>query len=276
MPISLTAPQARRVAHARTLLQSVGHACSTLRLEAPVRAGQALSGAQPQGAVLDTSQATEHASSERRAVRTREIWPGDLGELLGRLVQDFEAPEDASTDARREAERSRDFHDGNQWTAEEIAIPRKRRQPVVWNNIIGRKVELLRGLERRGRSDPEAFPRNPVDGVRADAATQALRHVADENRFDVIRSAAYDNMLVEGFGGCEVIVEMQEDGAGYDVVINHIPWSRLYYDPHLLRSAFAAPGLHRRHLPGRRDLDGPGNRDGHVSGLRGHTVHDAR
>ena len=165
-------------------------------------------------------------------------WPGDETVLLGRLVDAFEDAETASVDARAEAERSRDMHDGRQWTAEEAAILRKRRQPLVWNNVIGRKVELLRGLERRGRSDPEAFPRNPVDNVRADAATQALRYISDENRFDVVRSAVYDNMLVEGFGGCEVIVEEQQDGDGYDVIINHIPWERLYYDPHSQHPAF--------------------------------------
>ncbi|MGD0106320.1 MAG: hypothetical protein ABSC06_20105 [Rhodopila sp.] len=165
-------------------------------------------------------------------------WPGDEAELLGRLVREFEDSEESSADSRHEAERSRDFHDGRQWTAEEAAILRRRRQPVVWNNVIGRKVELLRGLERRGRSDPEAFPRNPVDNVRADAATQALRYISDENRFDVIRSAVYDQMLVEGFSGAEVIVEEQQDGDGYDVVINHIPWERLYYDPHSQHPAF--------------------------------------
>lgn len=165
-------------------------------------------------------------------------WPGDEQALLVRLIREFEDSEESSADSRHEAERSRDMHDGRQWTADEVAILRKRRQPIVWNNVIGRKVELLRGLERRGRSDPEAFPRNPVDNVRADAATQALRYISDENRFDVIRSSVYDNMLVEGFGGAEVIVEQQQDGDGYDVVMNHIPWDRIYYDPHSQHPAF--------------------------------------
>lgn len=165
-------------------------------------------------------------------------WPGDENDLLARLLREFEESEHATFASRAEAERSRDFVSGNQWTAEEIAVLRRRRQPIVWNNIIGRKVELLRGLERRGRSDPEAFPRNPVNNVRADAATQALRYISDENRFDVIRSSVYENMLVEGFGGAEVIVEEQQDGDGYDVVINQIPWERLYYDPHSQHPAF--------------------------------------
>ena len=77
-----------------------------------------------------------------------------------------------------------------------------------------------------------------MNNVRADAATQALRYIADENRFDVVRSSVYDQMLVEGFSGAEVIVEEQQDGDGYDVVINHIPYERLYYDPHSQHPAF--------------------------------------
>jgi hypothetical protein len=171
-------------------------------------------------------------------IEGNEGWDGDLDELRGRIVANFEEAERVTVDARYEAENSRDMHDGRQWTAEEIRILRQRRQPIVWDNVIGRKIELLRGLERRGRSDPEAFPRNPVNNVRADAATQALRYISDENRFDVIRSDVYDNILVEGFGGAEVIVEEQRDGDGYDVVINQIPWERLYYDPHSRHKAF--------------------------------------
>lgn len=194
----------------------------------------------------DAQTATRPTSPEARIIASQgastadagTAWDGDLHQLLDRLVREFEASEDASSDAREEAERARDFVNGCQWTAEEIAILRKRRQPVVWNNHIARKIDLLRGMERRGRSDPEAYPRNPVDNVRADAATQALRYIADENRYDVIRSLIYENLLVEGMGGCEVIVEEQEDGDGYDVVINQIPFERLYYDPHSQHPAF--------------------------------------
>jgi len=165
-------------------------------------------------------------------------YPGDETDLLGRLIRYFEDAELASTDARQDAERCRDMVTGKQWTTEEAAILRRRGQPVVWNNVIARKIALLNGMERRGRSDPKAFPRTPVDDTRADAATQALRFIADENRYDVVRSSVYDNMLVEGFGGCEVIVEQDVAGAGYDVVINHVPWERIFYDPHSQHPGF--------------------------------------
>jgi hypothetical protein len=159
-------------------------------------------------------------------------YPGDEMALLSTLVRYFEESEYSSYDARNLAEKCRDYFDGRQYTPAEIATLERRRQPPVINNYVKRKVELLRGLERRGRSDPKAFPRTPTEDNRADAATQALRYVADDQRYDVTRSAVFDNILIEGYGGVEVIVEPNDTDGGFDVVINHVPWDRLFYDPH--------------------------------------------
>jgi hypothetical protein len=171
--------------------------------------------------------------------QTIDAYPGDENELLSRLVSYFEESETASDTARREAEMARDYVDGHHWTAEELAILKQRRQPPTFNNIIGRKIALLKGMERRGRSDPKAYPRTPVDEVEADAATQALRFVADDQRYDVIRSSVYENMLVEGFGGCEVIAEQNDADGNINIVINHISWDRLFFDPHSRHPGFS-------------------------------------
>jgi hypothetical protein len=47
----------------------------------------------------------------------------------------------------------------------------------------------------------------------------------------VLRSAVYDNMLIEGFGGIELGLE--DDGkGGADITMTQVPWDRLFYDPH--------------------------------------------
>lgn len=187
-----------------------------------------------------------------RPAPTVDGYPGDETALLGRLIGFFEEAETETMDARHDAERARSFRDGDQWTSEEARILRERHQPIVWVNLIGRKVDLLRGIERRGRSDPKAYPRTPIEDDRSDVATQVLRYVSDDNRFDVIRSACYDNILVEGFGGCEVTVEPEAPTRAtlnassslappqqdYRVVISHLPWERLFYDPHSQHPGF--------------------------------------
>ncbi|WP_104655080.1 hypothetical protein [Ralstonia insidiosa] len=145
------------------------------------------------------------------------------------LVRWFEESEQMTWDARHLAERDRDYYDAKQWTPAELAILAKRGQPALTINYIKRKVEYLRGFERRLRSDPKAFPRTPQHEQMSDAATDALRFVADQNRFDVVRSDVFEEMMIEGTGGADVIVEPDGTG-GYRVKITHVHWDRLFYD----------------------------------------------
>lgn len=150
---------------------------------------------------------------------------------LSTLQQWFEGYEDATQDSRNEAERARDYVDGNQLTAEEVQTLKKRGQPPIVFNRIRRKVEWLKGLEVKQRTDPKAFPRTPQHAEEAEVATDAIRFVCDNADWDQSRSLAYDNMLVEGFGGAEIIHEQNAKG-DVEVVINQYPWDRLFYDPH--------------------------------------------
>jgi hypothetical protein len=157
---------------------------------------------------------------------------------LGMLVRYFEESEDMTREARELAERDRDYYDNDQWTTEERRILAKRKQPVLTINYIKTKVEIMRGIERRQRSDPKAFPRNPQDEQTAGAATDALRFVADQNDFDEIRSNVYENMIVEGFGGADVVVETMPNGE-LDIKFKRVPWDRLVYDPHSSEADFS-------------------------------------
>ena len=163
----------------------------------------------------------------------------DETRLLGRLLGYFREAEDASWEERAEAAKARRYKDGDQWTEAEKAVLRARKQPLVWNNIIGRKIDLYRGTERRARSDPKAYPRTPAEENLADAATQVLRYVCDDQRYDVIRSAVFDNRAVEGLGGCEVIVEPDPVHGDWRIVVNHIPYERLFRDPHARHPGFS-------------------------------------
>jgi len=160
-----------------------------------------------------------------------EGYPRDVMEQHARLVQWFEDAERTSQDERQAAERDRDYYDGKQWTEAELAALRKRGQPDLTINYVRRKVDLLSGLERKGRTDPKAYPRTPAEEDRADAATQALRFLSDDWAFPAKRSEVYLNMLVEGFGGAELGLE--DDGkGGANLTLTPVPWDRLFRDPH--------------------------------------------
>ena len=117
----------------------------------------------------------------------------------------FSDAEDSSYDSRALSERDRDYVDGNQLSSEEIAELTKRGQPVVVMNQIRRKINLMLGLELQRRTDPKGFAVQPSDQGGADAMTDALRFVVDNTNFDPIRSQVFENMMVEGFAGAEVI-----------------------------------------------------------------------
>jgi hypothetical protein len=177
------------------------------------------------------------AQSESPAVEA-----GDYEDHLSMLVKYFEESEDLTRRARELSERDRDYHDNfddSQWTAAEKAKLAKRGQPAITSNYIKRKVATLCGVEQRMRSDPKAFPRTPqVDEQASNAATDALRFIADQNKFGTLRSKANEELLIEGFCGADVVAEPKRDGT-HKVCIKRVRWDRLFYDPHSSEEDFS-------------------------------------
>lgn len=160
-------------------------------------------------------------------------------ELLTLVRQQFEEYADATIASRALAEKCRDYRDGKQWTEEERAVLKRRKQPCITDNKIQDKCDTLLGIEKQMRTDPRAFPRNPQDEESAEAATDALRFVADQSDFNrSVRRAAADNLMVEGLCAGQVIVEPRKRREP-KVCMQHIRWDRVYYDVHSLRDDFA-------------------------------------
>lgn len=153
------------------------------------------------------------------------------------LVDWRDAAEEATIDAREEAERDRDYYDNKQLTAAEMSILKKRGQPIVIKNRIKRKVDFLAGLEKRQRGNPRAFPRTPIEGNSAFAVTDAIRYVTEDQEYAFKRSAAWRNMIVEGICGFSVTIEPKNYGPC--VTITRCAWDRLFYDPHSAEADFS-------------------------------------
>ncbi len=151
-----------------------------------------------------------------------------------------EGASDLTQEARTASEKCRDYYDNHQWTAEEIATLRKRRQPPITFNRIQRKIDAMVGIEQKSRTDPRAMPRNPQDEDAADIATKALVFVDDVTRFDQKRSLSFENLLIEGYGGCEVIVEQKR--GKFEIVVNRIRWEEIFFDPHSREKDFSDAG----------------------------------
>ena len=149
---------------------------------------------------------------------------------LDQLLKWYDDADEASLDSRENSERDRDYYDGYQWTDDEIETMTKRGQPPIVVNRIRRKINYVLGYEQRLRTDPRAMPRTPKHEEAAKAATDALRYIVETNRFDRLKSSVFANMVVEGFGGCEISLKQGRDGI--DIILKHVHWDRLFYDPH--------------------------------------------
>ena len=158
-------------------------------------------------------------------------------DTLIRLKRWFEQAEDATREARERSERDRDYYDGWQLTDDEIAQLKARGQPPVVINRIKPKIDWLRGLEAQRRTDPRAFPRTPQHEQDAEAATDAIKFVCDNQNFDAVASTTFENMLIEGFGGCEVT--HRQTRKGVEIVITPLHWDRIFYDPHSRKADFS-------------------------------------
>ncbi len=168
-------------------------------------------------------------------VTARKEMPGD--DMLAKLLGWFLEAEDSGRDAREYAERDRDYYDGKQWTSAEKTKLEARGQAAIVINRVKRKVDFLTGSEIQARTDPKAFPRTPNHEQAAEAATDALRYVCQNNDFDIVRSDAWENMVVEGTGACAVLVKPVHGEP--EISLAWVPWDRLFWDPHSRKRDFS-------------------------------------
>lgn len=149
---------------------------------------------------------------------------------LDKKVRCFEDAEEATDTARQKSERCRDYYDNKQLTAAELAELAARGQPDIIINRIQSKVNYLLGYEATLRTDPVGRPRNPTDEEAADACTDALNYVRDRSDQKQCFSQCWENMLIEGAGGVEVVPKVRPGDA--TITIKKAHWDRLFWDPH--------------------------------------------
>ena len=146
--------------------------------------------------------------------------------------------DDATLASRELSEKCRSYYDSNQWTDAEKAKLKSQKQAATVRNRCKPKVDSLMGMERANRTTAKAYPRTPKHAQGATAATEAVRFALQDNMYERQRSDTWENMLVEGTGGVEVIVKPKADET-FKIIIRHIMWDRLIYDPHSRRKDFS-------------------------------------
>ena len=101
----------------------------------------------------------------------------------------------------QEQQQSRQYYHGACWSAEEMRILRKRRQPIITYNYINKNISATVGILERYRQDPKAFPRNPRTDEGAEVATQTIRYILDSNDWKTESSEVARTAAIDGIGG---------------------------------------------------------------------------
>lgn len=189
------------------------------------------------GVSRKTRKKTARASQQPDIPQNSGIESSYVDSEHGKMVTWVNEADDATLYSRATAEKSRDYYDSKQWTDAERAKLNAQKQAATVINRIKPKIDALKGMEKTAKSTAKAYPRTPKHEKSSEAATEAIRFVLQDNQFDQVRSDAWDNFLVEGTCGAEVIVEPKD--SDYRITINHLMWDRLIYDPHSRRKDFS-------------------------------------
>lgn len=138
----------------------------------------------------------------------------------------FTESRDLTQTARDFAKKHRRYYDGKIDPKLDRELRRKR-QPNFNINRVRPGVEGMVGVVEKGKSDPRAYPRNPQDEDASEVATDTLRYVADQNRWQQDKLKVFRNMCIEGTAAC--LIEVDDK---LEVKIRRIRYEEFFYDPY--------------------------------------------
>lgn len=136
-----------------------------------------------------------------------------------------------------EQQTARRYYHGSQYTADQIRVLNRRKQPVVTYNRVGRKINAVVGLLERNKQDPKGYPRTPKHEEGAEVATAVLRYVCDEQMWQAKALDAGLKSSIDGIGGIELTL-VEGDRGDVDIGLEEVDPSSFFYDPRSLKPDF--------------------------------------
>lgn len=131
---------------------------------------------------------------------------------VGTLKRRYTEYRSNKRDELNEQREARHYYHCDQWTKEQKAALKKRKQPVVTYNVISRKIDGIVGLVERLRQDPRAFPRTPQHQEGSDIASATLRYALDTTLWPAISSECARSCSINGLAGVEFELEPGDHG----------------------------------------------------------------
>lgn len=157
---------------------------------------------------------------------------------LGKLKKQYLAYLSDKRDEIDEQQSARRYRHGAQYTAEQREALKRRKQPEVTYNEIGRKINGTVGTIERQRQDPKAYPRTPQHEEGAELATAVLRYVMDEQEWNAKSPIVGADGATDGIGGLELTIEEGPKG-DREIAFEVVEPENFFYDPRSMRLDFS-------------------------------------
>lgn len=121
-----------------------------------------------------------------------------------------------------------DFRDNLQWAEEDIRELMERYQAPLTFNMIHPQIGWMTGMQKRMRMDWSVLPREKGDNEAANAKTELLKYVSDQNRVQWSRSLAFEDCVTAGLGWLEDGI--RSDPTEEPIYSAREHWRNVWYD----------------------------------------------
>jgi hypothetical protein len=157
---------------------------------------------------------------------------------LRRRRREFESYASAKANEIDEQRLSWRYYHSSQFTAEQLRAYKARKQPVITFDRTSRKIDGLVGVVRKLRTDPKAFPKTQQHEGAADIATQVIRTICDQSKFEDLEAECARDGAVHGIGVSELTFEAGDHGDP-DFKLEYVDPRTFFYDPRSVKSDFS-------------------------------------
>lgn len=160
------------------------------------------------------------------------------GVTLEKLRKQYTGYSSAKTNEIEEQRLSWRYYHAAQYTDTQLEVLRKRTQPAITFNRIGRKVDGLVGTIRKLRTDPKGYPRTEAQEDGAELATQVIREILDASQFEDIEAECVRDAGVHGYGVSEMTL-IEGDQGDPDIGLSWVDPRTFFYDPRSVKADFS-------------------------------------
>lgn len=133
---------------------------------------------------------------------------------------------------------ARRYYHGTQYTSDQVKTLKRRKQPIMTFNHVGRKIDGTVGQIEKLRQDPKAYARTPQHEEGAELATAVIRYVLDQQEWKDKSPHIAQDGAVDGIGGIEMELETGDQGDP-EVAFYEIDIPYFFYDPQSYKADFS-------------------------------------